>query len=165
MTETTDIGEIHREMRRVQNNLTSIGTGVVFFAFWIVIKMIGFLYLYRDDILNDPDIQEIGTDLYYFVFALFILFNWGVHIYIGISARAEGKGRQRKLPYMAALTVWIFLYLVAFIFDISGGLVSDTDLFDAIANALIDITMVIMLSELIISTVKIRALRRQAVGG
>lgn len=164
MTEVTDIEEIQRNIRKEKNCLTSIGTGVVFFAFWIVVKMVAYLYFSRNEILSDPEVQDMGAGIYFMGSGLFILFSWGVHIYIGLSARAEGNGRRRKGRYMAVLTVWMAIYLCAVFLDIFGLTLQEMDLFDVVASVLIDLTMAVMLSELIVATVRLRKLRRQAGG-
>lgn len=147
-------------VRRLQNNLITLGTGVIAFGVWTVIKFI--LYC----VVNSDDLQAtVAQDDIDFFFSIpligFALINLGICCTIGFSARAEGHGKHTGPAYVVVASINVFFYVAIIALDVAL-LFFDTDsLFTVIINFIIDTTSMMIMIEMIVSSIKLRNLRKQ----
>ena len=92
------------QIRRLENTLTTIGTGIVAMAIWQTIKIILQLTL-----LNQMEKNEETTIGVIIAISITVILGL-IECYIGFSARSEGKGKKKSGVYL----VWTGLYLAAF---------------------------------------------------
>ena len=149
--------------RRLENNLVTLGTGVIAFGLWAFIKliltviMLGSAY-YEDAGEEDQLAVVIST---WVIAALTVL----MYVWLGMSARAEGKGKHVKPVYLffagmicvygLAMILLETFYLITDFIDIDDPLI-------LIITIFIDVTRMIFLIQLIYSSVALRKIRKQA---
>ena len=95
------------ETRRLQDTLSIAGTAVIAFGVWSLAKIIVFLTLVDENVLQ----QLLGisdtplTITVYVSLGIIILIDLGLRSFVGLSARAEGRGRKKKPFYLVVAAV------------------------------------------------------------
>lgn len=147
------------QIRRLENTLTTIGTGIVAMAIWQTIKIILQLTLLNQMEKNEETISGV-------IIAISITVILGlIECYIGFSARSEGKGKKKSGVYL----VWTGLYLAAFfvvlVFEIYLIFTDFDFTVSTIVIAIIDISAFVLNIEMMVSAIKVRRLRKISAGG
>ena len=147
------------QIRRLENTLTTIGTGIVAMAIWQTIKIILQLTLLNQMEKNEETI--VGVII---VISITVIFGL-IECYIGFSARSEGKGKKKSGVYL----VWTGLYLAAFfavlIFEIFLVFTENDFTISTIVIVIIDISAFVLNIEMMVSAIKVRRLRKLSAGG
>ena len=147
------------QIRRLENTLTTIGTGIVAMAIWQTIKIILQLTLLNQMEKNEETISGV-------IIAISITVILGlIECYIGFSARSEGKGKKKSGVYL----MWTGLYLAAFfvvlVFEIYLIFTDFDFTVSTIVIAIIDISAFVLNIEMMVSAIKVRRLRKISAGG
>ena len=161
---------MEKELRRKQVTLVTLGTGVILFGVWSVVKS---LLYFRTNLFNDLDTQIEPKLLPYVklavvvIVALFVLADLGIRLKIGRRARAEGMGRRQKNGYLilAALIVLVNITgdLLGVYFIVKNGVPEQSGL-DYVVSVLVDLSSTALLAELIITALRVRKLRAMSEG-
>ena len=161
---------MEKELRRKQVTLVTLGTGVILFGVWSVVKS---LLYFRTNLFADLDTQVEPELLPYIklvtvvIVALFVLADLGIRLKIGLRARAEGMGRRQKNGYLilAALIVFVNITgdLLGVYFIVKNGVPEQAGL-DYVVSVLVDLSSTILLAELIITVLRVRKLRAMSEG-
>ena len=161
---------MEKELRRKQVTLVTLGTGVILFGVWSVVKS---LLYFRTNLFKDLDTQVEPELLPYIklvtvvIVALFVLADLGIRLKIGRRARAEGMGRRQKNGYLilAALIVLVNIIgdLLGVCYIVKNGVPEQSGL-DYVVSVLVDLSSTILLAELIITALRVRKLRAMSGG-
>lgn len=152
------------QIRHYRTNLIFSGAAVILFGVWIVLKLL----------IAEAISSSALTDLYYEQSALYdrrmvaagIIFVMAVlillHLYIGLSAIREGRGRKTRVAYLVVACIYGALIVVSYvlvIYSLIAGIVPASNVF---SSALIDISFLAALLHMLVSSVRLRRLRRQS---
>ena len=146
------------EKRRREINLITIGTGVILFGLWTVIKialsniLIG---IKIDGVMSDDLILLINIVLWVFVGIDFL-----ARCYIGFSARAEGKGKHKSIIYLILTGLMIASYSAMIPLEFSAIFTSGEDMLNMIITIGIDITSIAFMIELMINSIGLRRIKK-----
>lgn len=145
---------MNAQIRRLENTLTTIGTGIIAMSVWQLIKNILQYTLLRSD-----DESELSLNRILFMIGVLIIFSL-IDCYIGFSARSEGKGKKKKGIYL----FWTALYLIVSFIAITLELIlvfidPDYTVYYLIV-VIIDITVLVLNIEMMVSAIKVRRLRK-----
>lgn len=146
------------EKRRREINLITIGTGVILFGLWTVIKialsniLIG---IKIDGVMSDDLILLINIVLWVFVGIDFL-----ARCYIGFSARTEGKGKHKSIFYLILTGLMIASYSAMIPLEFSAIFTSGDDVLNMIITIGIDITSIAFLVELMINSIGLRRIKK-----
>ena len=160
---------MEKELRRKQVTLVTLGTGVILFGVWSVVKS---LLYFRTNLFADLDTQAEPELLPYMlatvvIVALSVLADLGIRLKIGRRARAEGMGRRQKNGYLilAALIVLVNITgdLLGVYYIVKNGVPEQSGP-DYIVSVLVDLSSTILLAELIITVLRVRKLRAMSEG-
>ena len=174
MRESESGGKMERELRRNQNVLVCVGTGVIMFGFWSVIKGIMTIFLQRDLLLETIETSKQSLspeELEFFdpvftvvciIIGIIVAIVMLIRIYVGLSARKEGMGRETRthrayLVFSVILAVIPVFYLVL---EFSEGVKSLGSFLDQIVPIIIDVTSLVMTIQLLVAGAKVRNLKR-----
>ncbi len=158
--------DIGKELRRNQHTLVCTGAGINAFAIWSMVKTCMLLFLQeREKVVEKAaDLAEKYPWFIWMVFGLVSLIFLPlllIHLYVGLSARAEGYGRRRGLVYIVVAAIMDILYVVSIyssVLDLSGkdpdGM--DMPLTETLVSITIDITTVFILTKLVISAIRVK---------
>ncbi|MBQ1898783.1 MAG: hypothetical protein II163_06405 [Ruminococcus sp.] len=146
------------KIRKLESNLTTIGTGVIAFGFWGFLKFIlSYLFLGAQSVGIDGD--EYITVIAVFVWAVAILIPL-VYLWIGMSARAEGRGKRKSALYLLMVGWIIFVSTIAILLELYS-LSKLKDWFEIIVTLIIDLTRYVFLIELMVYSISLRKLRKE----
>lgn len=146
------------KIRRLESNLTTIGTGIIAFGLWGFIKFIlSYLFLGAQSVGIDGD--EYKTVVAIFAWAVAILIPL-VYLWIGMSARAEGRGKRKSALYLFMVGWIIFVSTIAILMELYS-LSKLKDWFEIIVTLIIDLTRYVFLIELMVYSISLRKLRKE----
>ena len=80
--------------------------------------------------------------------------------FIGLSARAEGKGKRKSVLYLVFTGIIMLVYSFLIIFEAVYFMVQLKHIFTMIVTLIIDVTSLVFLIELMINSIRIRKLRK-----
>ena len=161
---------MEKELRRKQVTLVTLGTGVILFGVWSVVKS---LLYFRTNLFNDLDTQIEPELLPYVklvtvvIVALFVLADLGIRLKIGRRARAEGMGRRQKNGYLILAALIVLVNIIGDLLGVYALVkygVSEQSGPDYIVSVLVDLSSTILLAELIITALRVRKLRAMSEG-
>lgn len=156
------------ELRRRRSELLTLGYGIIAFGLWSVLKT--YLYTWVDPIFNEVEVQEqyktAATILAYVMITIILALDFGLRLYVGMSARAEGMGKKKGRGYI--IVAGLMLLVSAVLWIASLGYVQSRaeseSLMDYVISMVVDLTSIAILARLIYNAVKVRQLRRQLEG-
>ncbi len=161
-------------IRKYRNTLIVVGTGIILFGVWTVVKMLGSFFILKDEtIAAMRKISHIGVDelpddaLFYItlvVVMIIMLVILAIRTYVGLSAISEGRGNKKHGPYLLLAVIMIISGVMSFFASFfrtasetpMGAFSADT----TVSGLIIELTSVIMLTEMVVSAVRIRKLKR-----
>ncbi|MBQ9679095.1 MAG: hypothetical protein IJV48_00220 [Ruminococcus sp.] len=160
------------KLRRYRNLLTISGTGVIAFGVWSVIKTILFMtltpdYLRLNDIGDIGDIGEAGMTVVkifaFTVLGVIMAIELLLRLYIGLSARAEGNGKKKRIVYVVVAASLLLLSLWSIITSLH---VSEYgSLLDMAVSLLLELTSAAAFFETIYASCMVRRLQKKAKEG
>lgn len=159
------------ELRKHQHTLVSVGTGLMFFGLWSVVKTVIY-YLLNDPLKDTVDqFEEIGgPEIRAIVFAAglaltlaIVLTDLFLRWVVGRTVRDYGMGKRDKIGirFYIALSIIILLDISEVVLGIYSYMQEEVDLIDNTVTLLVDMTSVITLLELIVSIFLIYKIRRE----
>ena len=163
----------HILIRKSQNTLIVVGMGTILFSVWTAVKMLGTLFLLKDETvaavrrIADENSLAVSDKLIFqivLVFAvLFMLVSVGIRTHIGLAAISEGRGRRGRKGYLILAAIIIIVNVLAAITnkilsnpqESFGALSADTSM----SSFVIELTSMVMLTEMIVSAIRLRRAR------
>lgn len=158
------------QLRKHQNMLVIIGSGVMSFGMWSAIKMVLYSMMRRSEFREtiaeqgaSEDIQGVLLIIMYLFIGIGLAFILALRSYIGLSARAEGMGKKRGNGYIIAASLLtlvdtlIFAVVAYYSFTTPQSI---DDLLDRIVSGVVELTSLVTLAELVYSAIRVRQLTR-----
>lgn len=161
------------ELRRCRSNLGSLGSGVIVFMVWELIRPILISLLAQETSDAAPaavTLPELSQGLFVSLIAAVLVLavlDIMLRFYIGRAARAEAAGKQKGNAYV------VFAFLI-FGFQAIGLLVTIIQLFrvglmgntilDTVASLLVELSSTIIMGELAFTAVKVKKLSKLDIG-
>ena len=145
------------KIRRLQNNLVTIGTGIIVFSVWSIIKTVFSTTLFRAEMLEDPGEYDLVVIALTWIITLV---DCLLHCFIGFSARAEGNGKRKSVFYLIVTGLVLCLYIPLVAAECTTLFHITESVLKFLFTLFIDITSVVMMAELFVSAVSIRVLKR-----
>ena len=165
---------MEKKLRKLQSHLAQAGMGVMLFAAWRVISIN--LYL-GFGMIPVEMIREAATEFglnekFFLIFMValvagVLLWQLSIRMYIGLSATAEGKGKNKGWLYLAVTAVVMAaeIQLAWEAFDIDRILAGEVLEIYAIVSTIISFIMELasayVLLELLISGICVKLLRKK----
>lgn len=142
---------------KIEINLITTGTGLMFFGLWTFIKFfltIVFLGVEYDDSTSD-EVKLIATIITIIAVAIVS----ALFCYVGLSARAEGKGKKKSVMYLIVNGFLLFFHILIIILE-AAALLFGENILTIIITMIIDATAAVLMSEVMINSIKLRKIRR-----
>ena len=156
------------ELRRRRSELLTLGYGIIAFGLWSVLKT--YLYTWVDPIIKEIDTEEqykmAATILAYVMISIILAADFGLRLYVGMSARAEGMGKKKGRAYIVVAALMLFVSVMLWLASL-GFVQSRAEkeaLMDYIVSMVVDLTSIAILARLVYNAVKVRQLLRQLEG-
>lgn len=151
---------MNAKARIMEINLRTLGAGVILLGAWTYIKF-ALTYLMYDSQKDDYGVPPAFVPWIIAFVLVFAGIDFLLRLYIGLSARAEGKGKRKRVFYLIVTGFLLSLEIAAALVDIYFIFFAYDTLFTLIITFIIDLTSMILLLELMINAVGIRRLRRR----
>ena len=149
--------------RRLENNLVTLGTGVIAFGLWAFIKLLlTVMFLGSAYFADSPEEQRLAVVISTWVIAVLTVL---MYVWLGMSARAEGKGKHVKPVYLffaGMICVYGFAMILLETFYLITDFIDIDDPLILVITIFIDVTRMVFLIQLIYSSVALRKIRKQA---
>ena len=157
--------ELHIKLRKTENGLITGGLVVILFGVWNVIRI--FLFCFMDNvqkrtILKSTELLTAFPWLMYIVLGILALFDLLLRWYVGRRAILEGRYGKEKKFYL----VWlIFMIVIGYLLESSNlkqaiG-VRGNDWEDAVVAAIVDGTSLLIMIQVLLSSLEVKRLRRK----
>ena len=156
------------ELRRRRSELLTLGYGIIAFGLWSVLKT--YLYTWVDPIIREADVtaenRTAAVIVAYIMITMVLAVDFGLRLYVGMSARAEGMGKKKGRGYIivAALMLLISVLLWFLSLGYIQSRAENDSLMDYIISMVVDLTSIAILARLVYNAVKVRQLRRELEG-
>ena len=162
------------KLRQARNTLVVVGTGIIIMSAWTVIKSLSLTLFERDNItaaireMGEETMAEFSDKEVFAVFCAVLcavtLIFIGIRVYIGLSAISEGKDKKSGSLYIPFTVVYIGITIYQIILQAMDLLVENDDFKleqPSAAAILIELTSLIMLTEMIIAAVRVKKYRNE----
>lgn len=146
------------KIRRTQDNLYVLGTSVIVFGMWNLLKFAIYFFVSPGEIK-----KETGDENYFIaVIVLWSMFfvSFLLRCFIGFSARAEGKGKRKSVLYLVLAGIIALVYCTLIAFEAAYFIAEHNHIFTSVVTLIIDVTSLVFLIELMVNSIKIRKLRK-----
>ena len=156
---------MEKQLRKKQNMLGISGIAVIVFGIWNIAKMVIYSISTPDGLSkllgvsgNGPA-ENAARAILLGILIFIALIDIGLRLLVGLSARAESKGKKKSIGY---LIVAIFLALgsVISIFMTFGSFFANS-VFDTVISILVELTSLLVLCDVIVSSFGIRSLKKK----
>ena len=149
-------------IRRLQDNLVVLGTGVIVFGVWTIIKMVLLCTLGSTSLQNliGPANSDVPMVAFYVALVLAGLFELGMRLFVGLSARSEGFGKRKGYGYLIVVALMILASGVSVVQSTTSLFFLEASFFDYVVTLAIEGTSLVLLVLLVYSSVKLKQLSR-----
>ena len=157
--------ELQISLRRNQNTLIVIGTGVIVFGVWSILKAALSAGLQMEGMFADADPSlDRGLLLaaFWISFAVILSADLGLRLYVGLSAVKEGHGAKRRAGYIVLALLMALFSAAAFAISIYAlGREAADSAGSLVVSVVVELTSGICLVEMALSAIRVRRLRRK----
>ena len=156
------------ELRRGQNSLFILGGGVITFGLWSIVKSIMYFVVDPSRFFHIDDIPQeyrlLTLTIMYGIVALTVGLDIGLRIYVGLSARAEARGKKKSRAYIIVAAVMatgnLLFFGGALLLTIFYADAAPDNILDTLVSAIVDATALITLIELVFTARNVQRLRK-----
>ena len=150
------------KIRRLENNLVTIGTGVVILSLWTLFKTILYVIVYWGKIKDlTSTLQPMETALVFGMVFAAVLIEFVLHSFIGLSARKEGEGKKIRPIYLIITEIILLLYAALILIELLPLFRAEYFSLISVVSIVIDVTSCAFLIDMISSSVRLRKLKKQ----
>ena len=154
------------KLRKYRNHLATSGLGVIAFAIWTIVKV--FLYSVLPSENAGETLFTDGFDDNVLVIAIIILLalvviDIGIRVFVGLSARAHARGKKKSLLYVIVTILLLVSSLINTYFMFTN--ISEYTIIGVIANLLFELSSVLVMLMLVISSLKVRSIEKKLKAG
>ena len=161
---------MERELRRSQNMLVCVGTGVITFGFWSLIKGVMMLILYKDHLTElveaaaSPGVSaKTIYDIFLVLMGIMVFIDLLIRLYVGLSARKDGmeKSIRKHRGYPVFTLILAVVSTISLVVDLVQFIEIFETVLDGVVTIFIDFTSLVMSIELFVGTIKVNNLKRK----
>lgn len=158
------------ELRRRRINLMALGSGVIAFGVWSVLKT--FLYIWVDTyVFEFPDIAPeyipAANAIAYAMLGFFMLIDLALRLYIGLSARSVGMGQRKSRAYIILAALILVSSAVTWILMLmshTSTRLENQSAMDYYVSLFVELSSAAVLAEMVYTAIRIRKLEKQLGG-
>lgn len=148
------------QVRRLQDSLAIVGSGAVAFGAWTVAKAAAFLMLSGEEtqrrLFQVTDEESLGAFGAFLIVLAFL--DLALRAYVGLSARAEGYGKQRGPVYLVVAGLMAIANIVFIAFDAHSAMTLPDIALESYVGLGIDVTSCVTLVLMIYCALRLRRL-------
>ena len=162
--------ELVIELRRRRITLMSLGSGVISFGVWSILKTLLYIYVgvFKLDAATAPEqYRQAATNMAYVLLALFMLIGLSLRLFVGLKARAAGSGKRQRPTYIVVaclLLAWSVFSLLGAVFGRTSGRMENQSVMDYAVSMFVECCSAAMLAELVYTALRVRKLAKLVEG-
>ncbi|MCR4838050.1 MAG: hypothetical protein K5897_03820 [Eubacterium sp.] len=166
MAENLPENSMKQKLRRLENNLVISGTGLMAFTVWSFIRVLLFVYTFRDELMelmrqqDDWDGDDIPFSLVLLVVVILLAIVALPSLYVAKAARDEGRRRKSRKAYIVLAMIMLIPQALGTINSITDIFVAE-DAFSATVTAIIDITVLAVFAETVTTAIRVKKYRKE----
>ena len=149
--------------RRNLNTLVVLGTGVIVFGFWGIIKILAQLML-GIRIVEPEDLEDLGP-IGIIIVMLIIVSIYAVDVIlrlcVGIMARREAEGKKCGKGYLVACGWLIFGSVLSVVLVFLSIAQAEDDFFDNLTAIFMEISSLVITVEVFAASISVRRYRKK----
>lgn len=150
-------------IRRLRDTLFIAGGAVIAFSVWALAKTALLLFISNDEQLSSSFgiTGDVPAWIVITVALVFLTIDLVFRGYVGLSARAEGRGKK-KGPFYLIVATLAAIGNATSAFGAAFGTAMAASVFDAVVTIVIEATSLIALILVIYCSIRLRSLRKAA---
>lgn len=153
---------MERDLRKYQNNLAVAGFAVMVLAAWTWLKGVLSIAAIPNSEFGSAEIGDVAANAVHVLTTLFIaillLLALLLRFYISRCASAEGKGKKKGYVYIVIAVIIIAFDIYSLIS--TWTMLRGFDIFTSVISSLLDIISVVVLFDVVYSSVRVKKLRK-----
>ena len=155
------------KLRRYEDDLNVSGAGVIIMGAWAVVRVLIEVFLQTNP--SEELAKEAPEDrlpILLIVIAMVVILSavvLTIHLYIGLNAMRAAKGMKYSRGYYAVAIILLILTVLG-LSSYSEGLKDIDNIDTTIAAMLVDLTTIYILAVTVISTRRIRSIKKKVPG-
>ena len=146
------------KIRKTEINLITLGTGVIFFGVWTLVKSLVSFFLLDTELHENLSEEMIAFTI--ITFWALIAVSFILNFYVGVSARALGKGKNKSSFFLVVAGIIVFFRSILVLLEIIAAIFDHGDSINLIITAFIDITTIVFLVELMVYSIRLKKIRK-----
>lgn len=158
------------ELRRLRISLMTLGSGVLAFGVWSILK--SYLYLWVDpvsmeDFNTSAQYESAVMIVFYVMYTFCMLLDLLLRVYVSRGAHAMGMGRKKGIVYIVVLSLMLLLSVLSCVFMLTGGAKARMEKqspMDYYVSAFVEFCSMGVLAELLYTVVRVKRLEKQMEG-
>ena len=167
---------MERELRRRRSDLRILGSGVIAFNLWTLIKPFLLVLLAPQALDQSTEAPAalpfaLPTGNWLIVLSVLILIALPMDVvlrfYIGFAARAEGRGKHKGMAYVVMALIICALQVLGMLLTlyqlVMTGILTE-DIMSTVAAALLELSAMVIMGELAYTALKVKKLTKQKAG-
>lgn len=146
--------------RRDSNTLVTLGTGIIIFGLWSIVKLAGYLIfdipIYDESLTSEFDGEAMNIVMA--TFYIMLIMDVLVRLYVGLNAISEGRGNKNSGTYLAFNVMMILMSIVSVVSVIWVALTADSiDLFtDYYISLFMELSSLVISIEVYLAALTVR---------
>ena len=152
------------KLRRYEYALVVLGTGILVFGAWTILKIILAIVL-QDEAAQRAFLRIDDSEpmiIYYVGLAIAFCFDLLLRFYVFRSARKESFGGKPRYGYLVWAGLLLLGNLTTIVLSVPTLATPDQNFFDTLVTLVIEITSMSILIMLIYSSIQVKSLRKEA---
>lgn len=149
--------------RRHSNNLVVLGTGVILFGFWGIIK-IAMNFIFGIELFTEADIEQLGENgmvITLIILIIIMAVDVLLRLHTGLRARKEGAGGKVSASYVV-ISVFLIIGSVLSVAIVIESIFSlEEDAIDSFLSFFMELTSLALTIELFISAISVRKYKKK----
>ena len=155
---------MEKELRRRRIALMTLGSGVLAFGVWSILK--SYLYLWVNPVVFDDveaQYQSAVIIIFYVLYTFCMLIDLLLRAYVGMGARSMGMGKKKGLMYLIVLTLMLSVSVLSCLFMVLGrreARMENQSKLDFYVSAFVELCNLGVLAELLYTVLRVRKLEK-----
>ena len=153
--------------RRNLNNLVVLGTGVILFGFWGLIKLIAQsllgIQIFEPSLLDG--LPPIWTVITMFLIAAMFSLDVILRLYAGLRAIREARGKKTRSGYLTVSVILIFGSFISIASVIFSILTATGELEENFVMLFMELSSLVLTLEMFMASVSVRKYRKRTGAG
>ena len=147
-----------RELRRYQNLLTVSGLGVIAFGVWSVLKTLLVFFFNKEEFGEMPE-ETWARVIMFVILGALLLIVFLIHLFVGLSARAEGFGKKKGYAYIVVAILMTCMSVASIVMIFLE--IKETSIMELTVSLIVEATSLIVMIELLVAAFTVKKLRRE----